>query len=351
MLRGVNRYVRQHPGVQLVNFPIANATDLKLLPKEKLDGMVLNTYFANAPRLQQLGLPVVNVSTTHRGLPYKLVATDDGDIGRVAATHLLQKGFRVFAFVGGAHAWSDQRLAGFTDTAERALRGRATVHRWTTGDEDLATWLTKLPKPVGLMTANDAMATDVLLACRASGIDVPRQIAVVGVDDDELYCEVVSPPLTSIGQQTERIGFLAADALVKLINGKTVPAITLVAPGALVPRASTDAVAVDDALVERAVRLMQSQLSTGTNVKHVAAKLDVSRRALELRFRAAIGHTPGKHLLGLKVDHARLLLASTDLPIGEIARLAGFGPPIRMSQSFRRMTGQSPTQYRAQFRL
>jgi len=148
--------------------------------------------------------------------------------------------------------------------------------------------------------------------------------------------------------QTERIGYLAAECLVRLARGETVAPVTLVAPGPLMARQSSRAVATSDTLVAQAVAFLEQNLAA-TSIDEMAGALGVSRRSLELRFKAALGLTPGRELLRLRIERAQSLLATTSLPRKQVATLCGFGTPVRMSQVFRRYTGQTPMAYRRGF--
>ena len=152
-----------------------------------------------------------------------------------------------------------------------------------------------------------------------------------------------------MAQQNERIGYLAAESLLRLMRGERVPPVTLVPPGPLVARQSSDAVATGDALVARGVQYLEQNLARGVHIDQLAETMGVSRRLLEMRFKAALGRTPGQELLRLKTERAQTLLATTNLSVKQVALRCGFSKPVRMRHALRLRTGQTPTEYRRGF--
>jgi LacI family transcriptional regulator len=206
-----------------------------------------------------------------------------------------------------------------------------------------------MPTPLGLMTANDDWGSQATALCHRIGRRVPDDIAVVGVDDDDLVGgEMANPPLSSVAHLTDRIGQTGAEMLIRLIHGLPVPAVTLVPAGPLIARQSSQSVAVDDELVVLAIRTMELQLAKAINIDELLRTLNVSRRALELRFRHALGRTPGAELQRLRIERAKLLLSTTRQPIAEVSRLSGFTNATRLNDAFRRHVGTTPSAYRKQ---
>ena len=216
----------------------------------------------------------------------------------------------------------------------------------------LAAWLHALSKPVGLMACNDDRGRQVLEACRTAGVAVPEEIAVVGVDNDELLCELSDPPLSSVALDTERGGYEAAQLLDGLMSGRIrQPARILVAPLGVVTRRSTDIVAAEDREVAAAVRWIRDWARRGPlRVAEVAQAVKLSRRSLEVRFRAALGRSVRAEIERVRLEHARSLLAETDLPTSQVAELSGFGSPSYLALVFRRRFRSTPTRYREEAR-
>ena len=216
----------------------------------------------------------------------------------------------------------------------------------------LAAWLRGLPRPVGLMASNDVRARQVLDICADQGISVPHEIAVIGVDNDELLCEMSNPSLSSVVPDTETIGFNAAALVDRMIRGDTPPdAPPRVKPLGMVERASTDALAIRDADTAAAVRFIRSRACDGITVSDVLDHVQVSRSTLQRRFLGSVGRSAKSEILRVRLQRAKHLLRTTCHSLAEIAELTGFGYPANLSQAFAKDTGQTPGQYRREYRV
>ena len=250
------------------------------------------------------------------------VSLDNATVGRLAADHLTQAGLKHFGYCGVAAASPrrnaarlrrvprHRRLAAFS---EPVSEGRI-PHR---AADRLAA---KLPKPVGLLVFDDKLGERVITACRWADLSVPQQVAVLGIGNDELMCEVSWPGLSSISLPTSRLGFEAAKMLTQAMDGKKIKnPHRKIQPTGVVARGSTDMVAVDDALVKSAVQFIPAQAGNPIGVKQIAQSLGVSRRTLDRRFADALGRTVSEELWRVRMQTARTLLAESSRPIPEVA--------------------------------
>ncbi len=191
--------------------------------------------------------------------------------------------------------------------------------------EAIARWLPTLPRPLGVLACLDLRGQQVLSACRQAGLRVPEEVAVIGVHNDELLCELCDPPLSSVIPNAERAGYEAAGLLARAMAGaKLTRTVLEVPPLGIASRQSTDIAAVGDAKVAEAMRLMRAQAATGINVADILRAVPMARTAFERRFKAALGTTPHAHLRKLRIARVQELLVSTSLPVGEIAAATGF---------------------------
>jgi len=305
------------------------------------------------------GIPIVNVSGSQWSDRFPQVATDDEAVGRLAAEHLLGRGFRhlgFFQLMPGDAGFVARRLDGFRD--ELARRGIA-CHVHATPPEahaegqrgrpvldDLVAWLDGLPRPLGVFAPVDAIARLVVDAAGMIGTAVPEDIAVLGVDDELMTCESCVPPLSSIAIPGFRIGQLAAETLERVSAGEAVPPQTLLPPVAVVTRRSTDTFAVDDTGVRRALQHLAEHAAEPVTIDDAAAAARVPRRSLERRFRAALGCSPHEKLVELRVERAKRLLAETDAAMSRVAAAAGFSDQKKLWAHIKAATGLTPTQYR-----
>ena len=321
------------------------------------DGVIArveNVQIARALRAN--GLPVIDVSAALPRLVFPRVATDAEGAAQLAATHLVERGLKRFAYCGyhGAH-WSRRRGEAFA-SAVRAAGGKCAVFSPRPGPVDeeigaMAEWLKSLARPVGVLAAIDPRGQQVLAAARLAGLAVPDEVAVIGVHNDELLCDLCDPPLSSVIPNAQRAGYVAAGLLAKAMAGKWLPvALHEIAPLGVASRQSTDVAAVGDDKIAEAVRYMRQQAAGGANVGDVLRAVPMARTALERKFKAVLGTTPHAHLRKLRMERVQELLASTSLPVGEVAAATGFENPEYLSAMFRLECGMSPREWRARHR-
>jgi LacI family transcriptional regulator len=295
------------------------------------------------------------------GIP--AILTDDEMGARMVAEHLLERGFRHFAYCGYVGtSYSDERSRVFCRVVQKAgftcytyepprhLRRRnpeKTEEEGLIYEKDVAQWLLKLPKPVGLMACNDARGQQVLNACREVGIVVPDELAVVGVDNDVVVCELCDPPLSSLVPNTRKIGYEAAALLERMIAGEPPPeAPIFITPRGIVTRRSSDVLAIEDRDMATAVRFIREHACAGIKVEDVLARVPLSSSGLERLFKRVLGRTPKAEIIRVQLERVKQLLAETDLPLKDIAAKAGFSHIEYLCVVFKSKTGQTPGQYR-----
>ncbi|MCL5098705.1 MAG: DNA-binding transcriptional regulator [Candidatus Omnitrophica bacterium] len=293
-------------------------------------------------------------------IPY--FATDNQAIAKLAADHLLDRGFRRFAFCGfpksRINGWSEERASAFKQCIREAGFGCSiftgphfAAQQWAAMQRALCRWLSSLPKPLGLMACNDKRARHVLEACRTLGAQVPDEVAVVGVDNDVMLCQLADPPLTSVQQGTRRLGYEAAALLDQLMAGKKTPRLKFsIAPEQVVNRRSSDVLAVEDTLVAQLIRFIREHATEGAKVSDVVKAMRRSRTTLETRLQSIIGRTIHDEIRRVQIDQARRLLSTTDLALKQVAASAGFASVQYMTTLFSQQFGQTPAQYRKQSR-
>lgn len=296
------------------------------------------------------GCPSVSVSSViHPRIP--TVASDNRLVGQLAARHLLDRQLHHLGALVIPHStYALERAASFLEVATAAGAAISRLEAWidrTEGREALLEWLVRLPKPAGLLASNDYWAWFVLDACREAELRVPEDIAVVGVDDDEMIVDITDPPLTSVALGADRIGYAAAELLDRLIDGEPPPGRpVLIPPLGLVPRRSTDVVAVADRDVIAAVRFMREHENQPLTVDDVARSVGVGRRSLERRFSATLGRTILDEIHRIRVERVKRLLVETDLTIEGVAAASGFRTSTRLGIVFKKVTGTTPAQWR-----
>lgn len=293
----------------------------------------------------------------HPSLRYSTLCCDSLGVGRMGAEYLIEQGFRSFAFVSDIwdSNWAVRRRdgfvrrladAGFNAHVYEALHAAARSD-WSVEQKGLASWLARLPKPVGVMAANDVRGRQVLDTCVGAGLSVPDQVAVLGVDNDELICATTNPPLSSILRDTEGSGYYAAQILDRMMRGKNRKSESLVYhPLRVVARQSTERLQFTDRLAVRAVEFIRLNAGIGMRVSDVVKHLNVSRRLAELRFRQAVGHSIHDELQGARLAQVRRLLLETDLSVAEITEHCGYESESYLGLVFRKQFGSTMRQFR-----
>lgn len=359
ILRGIARYVRERGPWSLFHAPRSlDESAPAWLRHWKGDGIIARIADAQlASMVKDSGLPVVDVLGNVPRSRFPLVHVDDAAIARLAFAHFRERGFRRFAYFGlSGESWSarrrdvyfvEARLAGAQPALLELTRAEIERTPWERRQEKLAGWLRELAKPVGLMVCSDQRGLDVSEACRRANIAVPDQIAIVGVDNDEPLCQVCDPPLSSVWPDHIAVGYEAAALLRDLMNGVEPPAEPkLVAPRRLVTRHSSDVLAVEDAVVSAALRVIRERACTGISVDEIARVSGASRSVLQRRFRALLGLSIHDQIIETRLKRAAELIATTDVPLAEVAELSGFKHQEYLGVVFKERVGVTPAEHR-----
>lgn len=361
ILQGIARYISAHHQwfVFLEQHELGTPPPA-WLASSSWDGILCRpTDPALARRLKRMKVPVVDLNDLHENLKLPWVGSNHKAIGRLGARHFMERGFRNFAFCGFSNElWAMQRREGFREVAEKEnlpipvyespWRG-SNVSRWDLEIEHIGKWLNDLPKPIGIMACNDARALHLLNACHQTGILVPEEVAVVGVDNEEIFCELCNPALSSVAPDAKRIGYQAAELLDQLMSGQSPPSRRiLIDPLHVVTRRSSDTLAIKDRSVATALRFINEQALHGCTVTNVVNFVRVSRSFLERRFRQYLKRSPQAEIRRVQVSRIKQLLTETDFTLERISELSGFEHPEYMSVVFKRLIGQTPGQYRKQ---
>jgi LacI family transcriptional regulator len=371
LLGGIASYVRTHGPWSVYHYEraLGDAAPVRL-HDWRPDGIIARVESRRLIRLiEQWNVPTVDVLGWYRleGIPQ--LGNDRRAIARMAAEYLLERGLEHFAYCGfPGLAYSDQRGDHFADylqnvgrhghiyrdshSERRSHPSRRTNLTTTEAQgllqiDELAAWLHDLPKPVGLLACNDIRAQQVLSACSEHGIAVPDRVAVIGVDNDEVLCEMCDPPLTSIELNNRRIGYEAAAQLERMIRGEPVPTEKLLVPPVrVVSRASTDLMAVADSDVAAAIHFIREHACEGICVEDVLAHVAISASSLKRRFAASLGRSPKAEILRVQLERVKHLLRSTNLPLAKVAELAGFQHVEWMCKLFKKKTCFTAGQFR-----
>ncbi len=368
ILRGIARYSRAHgTWIFYKEAPFywrisGGKVTLEKIFRMEADGLILREQRTRqqTEKFLAMGLPTVVSPYTEPfpGLPN--IVTDDEAIGKMAAEYLLHRGFKQFAYCGFGqiYYWSRQRGKSFgqriaeagyeTHYYEYEIPKSSGQHSWEKEQSNIADWLRQLPKPIGLMACNDDQGQYVLEACKIAGLHVPGQVAIIGLGNDDLICDLVTPPLSSIAVSAEKAGYQAAEVLDKIMEGKKVTDQTIVvSPTHVVTRQSTNVFAVTDRDVLAALHFIhQHARKEAIQVDDVLRAVYLSRRSLYNRFSQLLGRSVHEEIKRVRVEQLAQLLVSTNMPISHIASSLGYSDIKNISRYFKQQKGMSPVEYR-----
>jgi LacI family transcriptional regulator len=361
LLRGIAKYSRLNE-----HWAFSREADFYRKPRQgkkivdgDIDGLIAHVSSnREAKKLSSNNFPTI-IQCVHQKITNSpTIETDDVAIGQIAAQHFLERGFKNFAFCGMKDMhWSKGRQNSFRDTLkeqgfdtyifelEKQSKSVTSVHeRMLIGQ-----WLKKLPKPLAIMACNDDRGQDIIAACQFANMQVPKDLVVIGVDNDELICDLSEMPLSSIELATEKAGYQAAELLGKLMAGEKVrDQKIIVRPSQVITRRSTDFQAIEDLEVAESVRFIKDNASEAITVNDVVNAVSLSRRMLEVRFKKALRRTINDVI---QTEHIKLtvqLLNETNMSMAKIAKLSGFSDPTYMGVVFKKTMGVPPLKYRKQ---
>ena len=344
----------------------ANAVDdFRIISSWDLDGAIGNASTqAMADGAATLPFPFVNSTSEQFIETMPSVGPDHEAIGRMAAEHFWDRGYRTMVYFAprlDGHPFAD-RLAGFRiGLADRGITPVVVLGSHGGVDDPahpLAQALTDLPRPVAVFAPADHMAIATHDICEAMGLAIPEDVAILGVDDDDI-CQSVHPPISSIRWPAEKVGWEAAKILDKMIRGKHYSTLRrgsgqaktiLFLPEGVVMRQSTDILAVEDSDVAEAIVFIRENVRKPVTVDDVMEQIPLSRRQLEWRFQKEMGRTIHQEIRRVRLGEVKSLLRDTDMTMMQIANALGFGDYVLMSHTFKKANHISPGAYRKQFR-
>ncbi len=364
VLAGIGSYVREMPHWVIVPF-LAEARGLSSARCRGCDGLIGHLFSpALAEAVLKLQIPAVTISGMLPEYPIPRVSPDDEAIGHLAAEHFMERGYNQFAFVGYQEFdFSQHRLAGYENRLRQSGYASESFlfhqRRNTNPGVDLLTkapglrkWLIERPRPLALFAANAMIGFCTSIACHESDLRIPDDIALLDVDNDELLSKLSNPPNSSVALATHRMGFEGARLLDRLMSGASPleTAITI-PPIGVVVRQSSDALAIDDEDIAKAVRFIRQPRSQAISVSEVVRHLALSRTTVDRKFKDLVGHSLAEEIRRNRRERAKTLLASSELSIADVAANSGYTGNIELSVDFRKSLGVTPSQYRQQFHV
>ncbi len=365
LLKGIVRYSQTVGGWAFYRMPILNRIVhegeeiAEWVSKWGIDAVVVLMNYGDVKRIPELGIPSVVQNYRNRISGACNIRGAYRETGSMAADYFINLGYRHFAFYGNQHSvWSNERFAGYRDRL--TAKGFPLVHHYLessdikeirTQDLDaVGRWLKNLPHEIALLACDDRYALHISETCRINDIAVPDDIAILGVNNDELICNISTPSLSSILIDTENAGYAAGEALHEMLNGNLSEPIDIIAPPSqVISRGSTQKYIIKDKQVMRVVEFIETNYSRPLTVPKLLDLVPVSRRVFEKRFKEHTGMPIYQFLQTYRVERLAGLLTTSDRPIEELAHACGFAGHKNISRIFVRYTGITPSEFRNQF--
>jgi LacI family transcriptional regulator len=350
LIEGILEYTRDHGPWHIQLQPSASSDEVWIPPNWQGDGVIARVSNARiARRLADIGKPVVNISYIKvEGADYPRVNTSALGIAKLAYQTLRSRGLRNFGYVGELDC---EHVQVSMETFANVLAAAGhTLSRFNIKDSSLPLerWLHSLPKPVGVLCWGPCLGHEVIDACNLGGINVPNDVAVLGENFDKLLSNASYPPQAAIVNDTHQIGMTAAAILDGMMHGHQPERKEwMLEPLEVIERLSVDMMAVDDPRVAKAMRFLKAHALEPISVGDVLRANPMARRTLERKFRQTFGVSIVEQIRQVRINHARSLLANSDLPITEVAEKCGFSSYNYLNRIFKEVTGVSPSQYRA----
>jgi LacI family transcriptional regulator len=353
---GIAEEAEPEPAWDFQLFEYSNET-AKLLLRGSFDGVLaiglLEEDLPLMERLESAGIPAVHAGELHVGHPFYEVRAPNELTGRIGARHLLECGFTRFAFIGEGHMNEQKRCEGFV--AALAEAGHIDVRCCSFGNRAKASpavrkFLTGLRRPVGVMASYDRCGWMVAREAFAADIAIPNELALLGVGNDDPWCALATPPLSSVAMPGEAIGRQALRVLDELIAGRRPPRHVDITTAHVVDRESTSIFHAEHSEIAAAIGYIRENYAARITVRDVADHVGVSRSTLDVGVKQALGRTPQQEIQRLRFTAAQNLLANSETPMKIIARRCGFSDNKHFSAAFRTATGLTPRDYRDQNR-
>lgn len=360
MLKGIAHYERTHrPWRTYIDDEAKAEKDPRWIRSQKWSGVISrHTHPALVRECAAQNIPLVDLNDCEPFGNTPKIRPDNHAVGHMGAEHFLNRGFRKLAYAGFSNClWSRERRDGFIEAAslggvecevfDVSYPGDLTPTWEAKQTAALASWLRSQPKPLGLLACNDMWAFTILSACAAAGLLVPEDIAVLGVNNDEVRCDLSFPPLSSIVTDSFQSGYQAAEILDHLMRKEALPNRQIrIEPRGVCTRQSTDIFAIEDRQVAAALSYIREHAFDGMSVEDLLRPAAASRSQLEKKFRRCLGRSPQAEIRRVQMERVRTLLTNTDFPLKKVAELAGFEYIEYMSVVFKRAFGLSPGEFR-----
>lgn len=308
--------------------------------------------------LESLNIPIILQNYKERSPYFSNLTGDYFGTGELAARFFINRRFRNFAFYGNKGViWSRERAEGFRIQVEKFGGNyyyfeseNMNGEEWSASHIQLDQWLLSLPKPVGLLACDDNFALRVSQICKLNNIDIPSEIALLGVDNDELICNLSDPPISSIVTDVEKGGYEAGRLIDRMINNEiNEPSNIIIHPTRFELRKSTEKYNISNEYIAYVVHFIEDNFVSEINIEKLTELIPLSRRNLEVKFKDEMGTSIYQFILSCRIDYFAHLLLTTDRTLFDLALESGFNDCKNIARVFKKMKGCTPMEYRKKY--
>ena len=365
LLKGIVRYSKEVGNWSFQRMPLyyrmlyGENGVVEWAKKWQADAIIAQLTDVNIELLNDLNIPIIVQNYRDRNKAVSNLTGDYFNTGVMAAKFFLNRGHRNFAFYGFKGAiWSRERADGYSHEIEKQGYKLAVLENdnkdkeeWSYNHTVLGNWLQSLPKPVALFACDDHFALQISETCNVYNINVPDDIAILGVDNDDLLCNISDPPLSSIVLDVENGGYNAGKLLHQLITKEiTEPFNIVVNPLIIERRKSTEKYAVSDKNIRTILNYIEKNYANHLSVEELVKQVPLSRRVLEKKFKEETGESLYQYIQNYRIDQFTRLLITTDYSLFEAALQSGFENYKNVSRVFRKYKSLSPAEYRKRYK-
>lgn len=305
--------------------------------------------------LKTLDIPVILQNYKDRSAHFSNLTGDYIGTGEMAARFFIKRRYRNFAFYGNKGVvWSRERAEGFRKEIEQTGGNyyyfeseNLSGEQWNSSHIQLDQWLLSLPKPVGLFACDDSFALQVSEICKINNIQIPQEIALLGVDNDELMCDLSDPPISSIVLDVEKGGYEAGRLIDQFISKKRTNSIDIVIkPIRFELRQSTEKYNISNEYISKIVNYIEDNFTSEISIESLTKLVPLSRRNLEVKFKNEMNTSIYQFILDCRIEFFAHLLLTTDRPLFDLALESGFTDYKNISRVFKKFKGCTPMEYR-----
>lgn len=324
----------------------------------KADAIIAQWDTEGKTLLKDLNIPVVLQNFRERSDYFSNLTGSYIETGEMAARYFIEKRFRNFAFYGNRGViWSEERALGFKNEVEKQGGSfflfeteSLSDEQWEASHIELEKWLLSLPKPVAVFACDDSFALQISQLCKINNIKIPDDIALLGVDNDEMICNLSDPPISSIVLDVEKGGYEAARLLHQMVKERrNVPFNIVVKPLRIVVRKSTEKIVIHNTHVKVVVDYIEKNYITLKSIDELVGLVPLSRRILEIKFKDEMGISIYQYIIRRRIEHVSNLLIATDKPLIDIVMQSGFNDCKNISRIFKKYKEYTPNEFRKQF--